>query len=144
MSISPIVDEHYRLHPGDLGRRSVQVTVQNVSWQGVEKLQPLLHLREFPFKRLLLNQQQVQSLTEIVGSTLARDWIGHRLILVVEYQVGEPVITIQSTAPTQVQPSPWQLPLITNERVRTLLLLLLLALLFLIVFLLDNSNTIGQ
>ena len=143
MSISPIVDERYRLHPSDLGRKSVQVTVQNVSWQGVEQLQPLLHLREFPMKRLLLNQQQVQSLTEIVGSTLARDWIGHRLVLVVEYQVGEPVITLHSSAPAQVQPPPWQLPLI-NERVRTLLLLLLLALLFLMVFLLDNSNTIGQ
>lgn len=144
MSISPIVDEHYRLHPSDLGRGSVQVTVQNVSWQGVERLQPLLHLREFPLKRLLLNQQQVQSLTEIVGSTLAHDWIGQRLVLVVEYQIGEPVITLHSAAPAQAEPTQWHPPALLNERTRTLLLLLLLALLFLIVFLLDNANTFGQ
>lgn len=144
MSISPIVDERYRLHPRDLGRGSVQVTVQNVSWQGVEQLQPLLHLREFPLKRLLLNQQQVQSLTEIVGSTLARDWIGHRLVLLVEYQVGEPVITLHSAAPTQGEPTEWRPSRFTNERTRTLLLFLLLALLFLLVFLLDNANPFGQ
>lgn len=144
MSISPIVDEHYRLRPSDIGRGSIQVTVQNVSWQGVEQLHPLLHLREFPQKRLLLNQPQVQSITEIVGSTLAQDWIGHRLVLAVQYQSGEPVITLHSAAPTNPEPTAWRPALHLSERARTLLLLLLLALLFALVFLLDNANALGQ
>jgi hypothetical protein len=144
MSISPIVDERYRLRPSDLGRASVQVTVQNVSWQGVEQLHPLLHLREFPQKRLLLNQPQVQSITEIVGSTLAHDWIGHRLVLAVQYQVGEPVIQLYSAAPTNLEPPSWRPTRHLSERGRTLLLLLLLVLLFVLVFLLDNANTLGQ
>ena len=144
MSISPIVDEHYRLHPSDIGRGSIQVTVQNVSWQGVEQLHPLLHLREFPQKRLLLNQPQVQSIIEIVGSTLAQDWIGHRLVLAVQYQSGEPVITLHSAAPTNVEPPAWRPALHLSERWRTLLLLLLLVLLLVLVFLLDNANTLGQ
>lgn len=140
MSISPIIDERYRLHPTDIGRSGVQVTVQNVSWQGVEQLQPLLHLREFPQKRLQLTQPQVRSLTEIVGSTLAQDWIGHRLMLVVQYEAGEPVITLHAGAFTAPQPDTWLPPLHLSEQGRTLLLLLLLGGIFVLVFLLDNAT----
>ncbi|MBX3012147.1 MAG: hypothetical protein KF832_11605 [Caldilineaceae bacterium] len=142
MSISPIIDEHYRLHPADLGRRSVQVTIQNVSWQGVEQLRPLLHLREFPQKRLPLNSAQVQRLVEIVGSSLAQDWIGHTILLLAEREEGDLVITLQpfmatpgATAPTRLRPQRGN----TNQ---TALLVLLLALLFGLVFLLDRVESL--
>ncbi|MCE7981309.1 MAG: hypothetical protein DYG89_08975 [Caldilinea sp. CFX5] len=114
------------------------VTVQNVSWQGVEQLHPLLHLREFPQKRLVLTQQQTQSLIEITGSTLAQDWIGQRLVLVAAYEDGEPVIMIRLAPPTMQAPVGWRPPIHLEETGRTLLLLLLLALIFLLVFLLDR------
>ncbi len=138
MSISPIIDERYRLRPEDVGRGGIYVTVQNVSWQGVEKLHPLLHLREFPQKRLLLTQQQTHSLIEIVGSTLAQDWIGQRLVLVAAYDDGEPVIMIRLAMPAKKAAAGWRPPLHLEETGRTLLLLLLLALIFLLVFLLDR------
>jgi hypothetical protein len=138
MSISPIIDERYRLRPEDVGRSGIYVTVQNVSWQGVEQLHALLHLREFPQKRLLLTQQQIQSLIEIAGSTLIQDWIGQRLVLVAEYDDGEPVVTIRLAPPTKRAPIGWRPPLHLEETGRTLLLLLLLALIFLLVFLLDR------
>jgi hypothetical protein len=144
MSISPVIDEHYRLRPADVGRSGVHVTVQNVSWQGVEQLQPLLHLREFPQRRLLLNQQQVQSMIEIVGSALAQDWIGHRLLLIAEYDDGELVITIRLAASASAAITPWRSPLHLHETGRTMLLLLLLALLFAFVFFLDQSNVLWQ
>ena len=112
--------------------------MQNVSWQGVEKLHPLLHLREFPQKRLLLTQQQTHSLIEIVGSTLAQDWIGQRLVLVAAYDDGEPVIMIRLAMPAKKAAVGWRPPLHLEETGRTLLLLLLLALIFLLVFLLDR------
>lgn len=138
MSISPIIDERYRLRPEDVGRSGVHVTVQNVSWQGVEQLHPLLHLREFPQKRLLLTQQQMQSLIDIVGSTLVQDWIGQRLVLVAEYEDGVPVIRIRLATPTNRVRVGWRPPLHLQETGRTVLLLLLLALIFLLVFLLDR------
>lgn len=147
MSISPVVDEHYRLQPRDVGRGQVQVTIQNVSWQGVERLQPLLHLREFPRKRLLLNQWQVQSLIEIVGSSLDQDWIGHRIVLSVEHGVHEPTIVFYpATTPGGASRSalPWQPRLQFSAQVRTLLLLFVLGLVFALVFLLDNSDAFWQ
>ncbi len=147
MSISPVIDAHYRLQPKDVGRGQVQVTIQNVSWQGVERLQPLLHLREFPQKRLLLNPWQVQNLIEIVGSALDRDWIGHTIILSVEHGIDEPVIVFHAVARTSIPgvlSIPWQPRLHIPAQWRTLLLVLVLALLFALVFLLDNSDTFWQ
>ncbi len=138
MSISPIIDEHYRLRPEDIGRSGIYVTVQNVSWQGVEQLHPLLHLREFPQKRLVLTQQQIQRLIEITGSSLALAWIGQRLVLVATYDDGEPVIMIRLAPPTKGTAVGWRPPLHIEETGRTLFLLLLLALIFLLVFLLDR------
>lgn len=140
MSISPIIDERYRLQPKDVGRSGMYVTVQNVSWQGVEQLRPLLHLREFPQKRLLLDQRQVQSLIEIAGSTLAQDWIGQRLVLVAEYDDGELVIMLRLATSATRSPVGWRPPLHLQETGRTLLLLLLLALILLLVFLLDQPG----
>ena len=144
MSISSVIDERYRLHPRDLGRSSLQVTIQNVSWQGVEQLNPLLHLREFAQKRLLLNQRQMQRLIEIIGSSLDHDWIGHTIQLRAEYDDGELIIALYPMAATHEHFTP-QHPLFQlHETTRTLLLLALLGLLFGLVFLLENSTTFWQ
>lgn len=144
MSISSVIDERYRLHPRDLGRSSIQVTIQNVSWQGVEQLNPLLHLREFPQKRLLLNQRQMQRLLEITGSTLERDWIGHTLQLRSEYDDGELIIALYPMATTREYFAPHRPILQLHETTRTLFLLAILGLLFVLVFLLENSTTFWQ
>ena len=46
MSLSPIIDDRYRLKPADIGRAILRVTIRNVSLQGVETLCPVLHLGE--------------------------------------------------------------------------------------------------
>ncbi|MEZ4727870.1 MAG: hypothetical protein R3E79_12140 [Caldilineaceae bacterium] len=140
MSISPVVDETYRLHPQDLGRSRVPVTIQNVSWQGIEQLQPLLHLREFPQKRLLLTAQQVQTIIAVANSIRERDWIGHTILLLVEDKDDEPIITLTPlTAAAGRAPQVYpRIPL--PEWGRTGLLLLLLVLIFVLVFLLENFD----
>jgi len=144
MSISSVIDERYRLHPRDLGRSSIQVTIQNVSWQGVEQLNPLLHLREFPQKRLLLNQRQMQRLIAIIDSSLDRDWIGHTIQLRAEYDDGKLIIALYPMATTHEYFAPKRPHSRIHESRSTLLLLGILALLFVLVFLLENSTTFWQ
>lgn len=157
MSTAPVIDIRYRLRPEDIGRSGRYVTIQNVSWQGVEQLAPLLHLREFPSKRLLLDPQQQQTLMQITGSTETRTWVGQVLLLQVvavpETGTTTPLETnadlwrIQLFSPTQMptilaRPRlPWQL---SDQTRKTLLLLLLLLLLFLAVTILDSSESAWQ
>ena len=84
MSISPVIDARHRLQPHDLGRQEQVVTIRNVSRQGLERLAPLLHLREIRDKRLLLDPIQCQELAEITGTTNQADWIGRQVLLVVQ------------------------------------------------------------
>ncbi|MEZ4673250.1 MAG: hypothetical protein R2932_03275 [Caldilineaceae bacterium] len=57
------------------------VTILNVSGQGLERVAPLLHLREFPNKRLLLDPIQQQEIQEITGALQWEEWIGHTLMI---------------------------------------------------------------
>lgn len=154
MSTAPVIDIRYRLRPEHIGRSGVYVTIQNVSWQGVEQLAPLLHLREFPTKRLLLDSAQQQALIHITGSSEPQAWVGQVLLL----QIG-------ATAPddeARAQASPWciqlfppaqravtiarpRLPWLLSDNLRTtLILLLLLLLLFLAVTMLESSDRAWQ
>jgi hypothetical protein len=142
MSISPIIDEHYRLRPTDLGRSSVQVTIQNVSWQGVEQLRPLLHLREFPQKRLLLTSPQMQTLIDIVGSSVAQDWIGHTILLLAEYDDGELTIMLYPRTAILGRMPQLRPHRQLHETGRTLLLITLLGLIFGLVYLLDQAESL--
>jgi hypothetical protein len=157
MSTAPVIDIRYRLRPEDIGRSGIYVTIQNVSWQGVEQLAPLLHLREFPGKRLLLDPQQQQALIQITGSAETRAWVGQVLLLQV---VATPEVNtataidkpadpwrIQLFSPNQIPITlplpqlPWQL---SDQTRKTLILLLLLLLLFLAVTILDSSENAWQ
>ncbi len=154
MSTAPVIDTRYRLRPEHIGRSGVFVTIQNVSWQGVEELAPLLHFREFPSKRLLLDPQQQQALMQITNSTETRAWIGQVLLL----QVVATVPTDDTAKPRD----PWRIQLFaptekpftlsrprlpgqfSNNTRTSLLLLLLLLLLFLAVAILDSSESVWQ
>ena len=134
MSISPVIDTRYRLGPRDIGRQDRMVTIQNVSWQGLEILTPLLHLREFPTKRLMLEKVQQQELIRITGSPRAEDWIGHTLLLAVRSDQDQLRIHLypMQIVPTQIhsrarveRSSPVQVP----QSLRATLLLLLILLL---------------
>jgi hypothetical protein len=145
MSISPIIDSRYRLNPHDIGRQDRVVTIQNVSWQGLETLTPLLHLREFPTKRLALEKIQQQELWQITGSRRAEDWIGHTLLLAAQsdrdqlrihlYPLQPSTARYTALSPTIRVPESWR---------ATALLLLILLLLFLLVPLLDQSDLLWQ
>jgi len=154
MSTAPVIDVRYRLRPEHIGRSGVYVTIQNVSWQGVEKLAPLLHFREFPDKRLLLDPQQQQTLIQLTGSTETQVWIGQTLLLQVVAAPPAPEATahaepwrIQLFAPTAKPttlarpPLPWQFSAHTRK---TILLFILLILLFVGVTVLESSEGIWQ
>ena len=139
MSISPIIDQRYRLYPVDLGRDDWCVTIQNVSWQGLEQVAPLLHLREFPTKRLLLDPIQQQELQEITNSLQWADWIGQTLIIAAQSDHDRLRIHFY---PLGIYHNPKRMSTptihIPESRSTTLLLLLLLILIFVIVALLDQ------
>lgn len=154
MSTAPVIDVRYRLRPEHIGRSGVYVTIQNVSWQGVEQLAPLLHFREFPDKRLLLDPQQQHTLIHLTGTTETQRWIGQTLLLQVvatpptaETTAQDELWRIQLFAPTATPvtllrpPLPWRFS--ANTR-KTILLFLLLVLLFLGVTLLESSEVVWQ
>jgi hypothetical protein len=139
MSRSSIVDESYRLKPGDLGRRPVRVAVQNVSFQGLEELHPVLHFAEFPTKRLVLDPLQCRQLITATHSPLCVDWIGRAVELRSASYAGQAVVAIEVTETLPKRPGRklnWETQ---DSPARTvMLLLLLLALAFGTVYILDH------
>lgn len=137
MSISPIIDAQYRLQPRDLGHQDHVVTIQNVSWQGLEILTPLLHLHEFPEKRLVLESVQYQELLSILGTPQEADWIGERLILATQSDPDQLRIHLFPLDQLSNHSSKILLVRIPDGMGMTLLLLLIFALLLMLVALLD-------
>ncbi|MCB0061140.1 MAG: hypothetical protein KDE19_03460 [Caldilineaceae bacterium] len=145
MSISPIIDHRYRLQPHDLGRREPVVTIQNVSQQGLETVAPLLHLREFPEKRLLLEPVQCQELAQITGTSLPEAWIGEQIRLAVQSDRDQLRIHLfpAHIPPSQATGHTPPIPVPENLQ-SSLLLFLVLCLIFLFAFLLDDNSVIWQ
>lgn len=141
MAHTHTVQTRYRLNPKDITAARVAVTIQNVSYQGLEDLNPVLHLAEYPGKPLVLNRQQCAELSKVTQSALPAAWIGRVIVLQVQNQADPPVIGI--TAPQQ-QPVP-----IVTSRPRAnhygklwsiLLLFLILAAAFGAVYLLERLD----
>jgi len=150
MSISPVIDSRYRLGPRDIGRQDRVVTILNVSWQGLETLTPLLHLREFPTKRLMLEKEQQQELIKITGKLRAEEWIGHTLLLAVRSdhdQLRIHLYPLQQVSPAQDggrQSGPSPVVKVPQSFRATLFLVLILLLLFLLVPLMEQSDILWQ
>ena len=70
MSLSELVDEGYRLDAADLQGRASRVTISNVSYQGVEEMNFVLHFEDIP-KRLMLSHDQWEQLVEATGTISA-------------------------------------------------------------------------
>lgn len=94
MSLSPLVDERYRLTLADLEGRPRRLRVANVTTQGVEELVPVLHF-EGTTKRLVLTPAQSRQLIAITGSAIFANWIGQTLVLQPRRSGGEMQINIQ-------------------------------------------------
>ncbi len=147
MSLSPLVDELYTLKPTDVGRAPLRVTIRNVSLQGVEELNPVLHLQEFPTKRLVIDRTQGQVLIQLTGSPLFTSWIGQQIDLKAVTNEGKTAIML--SAP---QPEHWLWPraispLQASKRDQywsSLLLFSVLLLIFGAAYLLDNGDAIWQ
>ena len=80
MTLSAVVEQRYRLQPQDLGGQSVTVTVSNVSLQGLERLQPVLHFQHID-KRMVLDDVQSDAMALITGQAILESWIGSRVTL---------------------------------------------------------------
>lgn len=80
MSISPVVDAEYRIHPADLQGSTRHVVVTNVTYQGVEAMTPVLHFAG-QTKRLVMTPEHVSQMVEITGSILHEQWLGCHLLL---------------------------------------------------------------
>jgi hypothetical protein len=147
MSLSPLVDEHYSLKPTDVGRATFRVTIKNVSLQGVEELSPVLHLNEFPNKRLVIDRIQCQALIRLTGSPLFTGWIGQQIDLTTVTNAGRTAIVIGAPQPENWLWNRASAP--ANDGVRSqwwtsLLLFIILVLIFSAVYVLDNGDTVWQ
>jgi hypothetical protein len=80
MSLSPPLDERYRLTYADLAGQPRRLRIANVTTQGLEDLVPVLHF-DGTTKRLVLTPVQSQQLIALTGSTIFSDWIGQMVIL---------------------------------------------------------------
>lgn len=147
MSLSPLVDELYTLRPVDVGHAPLRVTINNVSLQGVEEISPVLHLNEFPTKRLVIDSTQSQTLIQMTGSPLFASWIGQKIELTTVTQAG--LTNIVLSAP---QPENWlwhrtnsAAPDGTRRQYgASILLFVVLILIFSAAYLLDNGDAIWQ
>ncbi len=79
MPYSRAVEERYRLQPADLDG-PVEVTVTNVTLQGLETVQPVLHFADLE-KWLTLGDIQSDEMARATGSAVFQDWLGRRLTL---------------------------------------------------------------
>ncbi len=78
MSSSLVVDQKYRLQAQDLGGKQVTATVSNVTLQGLERVQPVLHFRRL-HKRMVLDDAQSDTMARITGQAVLEAWIGARV-----------------------------------------------------------------
>ena len=146
-SLSPIIDEHYRLKPADIGRALLRVTIKNVSLQGVEQLRPVLHLGEFPNKRLVIDRTQCQVLIRLTGSPLFVDWIGQEIDLKMSIHEGQTDITISAPQAENRLWHPAQSPKRATARHQlgpSLLLFSVILLIFSAAYALDNGGAVWQ
>ena len=129
------------LKPQDLDRRPITLTVSNVSLQGVERLQPVLHFTSID-RRLVLDDAQCDAMARITGRALLDEWIGARITLTPAPEEAGATIRIDaslaSAAETRRLPTP-QADRTLNWR-PPLLLLIMLALSFGAVYLIDNVD----
>ncbi|MCB9137440.1 MAG: hypothetical protein H6642_03735 [Caldilineaceae bacterium] len=140
MTRAPVVDQRYRLRPEDLGGRSLTATVSNVTLQGLEQMQPVLHFTRID-KRLPLDDEQCDAMARCTGQAILEAWIGRRITLTPE--AGDDGPTIRITAPDAAATESAGLPTVRAEARwswrQPLLLILLLALAYFAVYLLDNG-----
>ena len=105
MSRSHRIDDEYRLRPADLTERPWRTIVANVTVQGVEATQPVLHLAGVT-KRLVLDEAQCRALIDITGSASLRDWIGTPIELRVATVGGQRVIAIRGPDEAPIRRAP--------------------------------------
>ena len=79
MPYSRAVEERYRLQPADLDG-PVEVTITNVTLQGLETVQPVLHFDSL-HKWLTLDDIQSDEMARATGSAVFQDWLGRRIVL---------------------------------------------------------------
>jgi hypothetical protein len=71
----PIIETQYRLHPADLDGKPSKAQIANVTFQGIEAMQPVLHFTGHA-KRLTLTPAQSRQMVTITGTTIVTQWIG--------------------------------------------------------------------
>ena len=80
MSLSPVIDQRYRLAPADLAGRPRQVMVRQVGMEGLDELTPLLFF-EGVARPLALDHDQRMAMSRIAHSHRTTDWVGAALVL---------------------------------------------------------------
>jgi hypothetical protein len=133
-----VVEQRYRLQPGDLPATGLQAEVTRITRQGVETVMPVLQLRGAP-RPLLLDEENVRRMVAVAGSPLQGDWIGVTIMLRVDNTAETPTIRID--APDAVVATSAPRPPASQWRA-ALLLLAVLALAFGAVYLVENWTLI--
>ena len=111
----------------------MQATITNVTLQGLESLQPVLHFDDIA-KPLVLGPEQCDELAYITGSAVLAEWIGTRLLLVANHERSPAVIELQAADEPQVSRRPSvpraRNPALSSRIRQTLVVLLVLFLIF--------------
>ena len=127
MSRAPVVDVRYRLQPADLAGSIQRVVIQQVSFQGLEEMTPVLHFADRFDKPLALTASQRRELIESLHSFLCEEWVGQaielrpgRHLTDAEIQIGAPTSSSYRHTPARplrtrsfsIGPSLWALLLL--------------------------------
>jgi len=131
----------YRLQPEDLAGQRVEVTITNVSIEGLESLTPVLHFDQLK-KPMVLDPGNANDLARITQSAVMEEWIGQSVsIAPIETEQGARLALFSPTQRTLDQPL--SRPAHIDSRVRqwrTVLYALLIGLIFLFVFFFERSG----
>jgi hypothetical protein len=128
-----------------LGGKQITAPVSNVTLQGLERMQPVLHFRRLA-KRMVLDDAQSDAMARITGQAVLEAWIGARVTLSPAIdEAGHAVIHLAAAhegageahalpaPPRQAPQLSWRQPL---------LLMLLLGFAFAAVYLVENGTTL--
>lgn len=144
MSLSPVVDQRYRLAPADLAGRPRQVMVRQVGMEGLDELTPLLFF-EGVARPLALDHDQRMAMSRIARSHRVSEWVGAALILRPTRSQGRDTILLYDLEERVAAANPplrerWVAPQAGAQRLlgRSAILLLVLALAFAAVWLVER------
>ena len=135
-----IIQTRYRLQPQDLAGRRMDVTITNVTIEGLESLTPVLHFDGIE-KPMALHPGDANDMARITHSAVLHEWIGQTVSIASIDTGNGPRLAIFSPEQQMLDQPLSRSPQVESRlrQWRTVLYALLLLLIVLFVFLYENA-----